>query len=625
MARVLDAPGAAPASPVVVRALAGRRSLFFSLVLATMTGLLATLTTILGGNGLSVVDILMIVAVGLTLPWTVIGFWNAVIGFLILRLTRDPLALVAPLDGLAPSRDTPVTRNAIVVPVYNEDPNLVLRHLEATIDDLERTGGLEGFEIFLLSDTQLPELIAAEQEAVAAFRHSCRYNGRFHYRRRLKNTAYKTGNLWEFIDRHGDRFDHMLVLDADSVMSGPAIRRLVRGMEANPRLGILQSLITALPTESAFARMFQFGMRHGMRSYTTGSAWWQGPHGPYWGHNAIVRLSAFRAHCRLPDLPGRAPWGGLVLSHDMVEAVLMQRAGYEVRVLPDEFGSHELNPPCLPEFVRRSLRWCQGNLQYVRLVGQPGWHPMGRLQLVLAILMYVQAPAWLAFLTFGFLQGVFGLTGGTIAADPWAAPPLALGIGLFVTMMLMTFAPKIAGVADALCDAARRRSYGGPLPLLSAGLAEIIHGMLLAPIMALSETFFIGKLLTGRGLAWKAQARNGRGVPILEAAYRFWPQTLGGVVMFGAFALWAPGLILWIVPVVVGPLLAIPFAWLTTRRWLGRALADLQFAAVPEELAPPPEVRAAVPWVAHRPSSAHGAARLAHATAAVASASDRQL
>jgi len=584
-----------------------RRVIFALLATTTAAAVFAALTAVLGGDGLSLIDLAMLAAFTITLPWTVVGFWNAVIGFAILRFARDPLRHVAPLAGLDGPPVPPRGRTAIVMPVYNEDPRLVVRHLEATIDDLAASGSLDGFEIFLLSDTQHPDIIPAESAAVAGLRARCAWPERFHYRRRRHNTGYKTGNLWDFIDTHGHRFDHLLVLDADSVMSGAAIRRLVRVMEANPRLGILQTLITALPTRSAFARIFQFGMRHGMRSFTTGSAWWQGPHGPYWGHNALINLPAFRAHGGLPHLDGAPPWGGQLLSHDLVEAVQLQRAGYETRVLPDEFGSHELNPPCLPEFVRRSLRWCQGNLQYVQLVGRADWHPMGRLQLAMAILMYLSGAAWLVFMTLGFVQGAFGLDGGEIAANPWGAPPSGLGTALLVAMITMTFAPKLAGLADALLDGRARRSYGGGGALVTAGVVELLHGMLLAPIMAFAETFFIVRLLTGRGLAWRSQARDGRGVSWAEASRRFWGVMLAGAVVVVGFAQLAPGLLVWIVPVAAGPLLVIPFAWLTTRPWLGRALAGARFAAIPEERMTTPVVARSVPWAA-RLARRHGAA-----------------
>ena len=186
----------------------------------------------------------------------------------------------------------------------------------------------------------------------------------------------------------------MLPLDADSLMSGDQIVRLTRMMQAHPKIGILQSLVVGMPSSSAFARIFQFGMRHGMRSYTMGQAWWVGDCGPFWGHNALVRIKPFHEQCDLPMLPGKPPLGGHVLRHDQVEATLMRRAGYEVRVLPEERGSWEENPPTMLEFARRDVRWCQGNMQYLKLLDLPGLYPMSRFQLVWAILMFIGIPAW---------------------------------------------------------------------------------------------------------------------------------------------------------------------------------------------------------------------------------------
>lgn len=577
------------------KSLAARRAVFFGLTAATCALALGMLALVFAGDGLSLVDALMLTAFAITLPWTVIGFWNAVIGLWLALTSADPLRAVVPLAGLDAPDARPLGRTAIVTPVYDEDPAMVLGHLEATIMDLAgRAGDLDGFEIFLLSDTQDPVRAAAEEAAVRDFAARFPFADRFSYRRRSSNVDHKTGNLWEFLDRRGDDFDYMLVLDADSLMSGAAIRRLVRLMDANPRLGICQTLIAGLPSRIAFTRLFQFGMRHGMRAYTLGSAWWQGPAGPYWGHNAIIRVEAFRAHCRLPRLPGRPPLGGLVLSHDQVEAALMQGAGFDVRVLPDEFGSYEINPPCPPEFMRRSLRWCQGNMQYLKLVGRPGWTPMARVQLALAVLMYMSGPAWLVFVGLGLAQAATGVSGGLLAANPFGEAPSNLALWLFAMMITMVFAPKIAGLVDALADRRRRRSYGGGLRLLGAGLVEFLHGMVLAPIMAIAEAIFIAGLAMGRGLTWQAQKRRGLGVSWEEAARRFWPQTLVGAAMLGVAALQAPALLPWLAPVALGPLLAIPFCRLVTRPGLGRALARWRFAALPEEIDPPPVVARAM-------------------------------
>ncbi|KPQ11052.1 MAG: membrane glycosyltransferase MdoH [Saliniramus fredricksonii] len=576
------------------RRLARRRALFFSLVALTALAALAALALVLGQQGLSAIDLAMLAVFAVTLPWTVIGFWNAVFGLIIALGRREPLDAVAPLAGRDAHERRLIGHTAIVVPAYDEDPQMVLGHIEATIDDLEDAGGLDNFEIFLLSDTQDSFRAAEEMRAVQGFCNRIGFADRFHYRRRSDNAGHKTGNLWEWLERRGADFDYMIVLDADSLMSGGAIRRLVRVMDCNPNLGICQTLIAGLPSRVAFTRMFQFGMRHGMRAYALGAAWWQGPAGPYWGHNAIIRIDAFMRHCRLPTLPGRGPLSGLVLSHDQLEAAQMVRGGYDVRVLPDEYGSYEINPPCLPEFVRRSLRWCQGNLQYLKLVTKPGWPPMARLQLALAILMYLSGPAWLLFMGLGFMQGALGVSGGAIADNPWGAAPSGLGLWLLAGMIVMVFAPKLAGLIDALADSRRRRSYGGGFRLLSSGIAEFLHGMLLAPIMAIAEALFILGLARGKGLTWKVQRRHGFAVTWRESIARFWPQTAIAALALTGFWLHAPQMLPWIIPVAIGPLSAILFCRFGTNPALGRMMARRRFAAIPEDIIAPPVVARAM-------------------------------
>ena len=327
-------------------------------------------------DGLNVIELAMIVLFAVSLPWIVVGFWNALVGFVLL-VRPGGLRRVVPLAGLGQAPAAPSSRVAILMPVHDEDPQGVFRTLQATIASVDAALPTNDFEIFVLSDSGDPDIARREVTLFRAWQRADRRQRRLHYRRRRDNEGFKVGNIQAFCDRWGHAFDHMIVLDADSVMSGAAILRLVGLMEANPRLGILQTLIVGLPATSPFARIFQFGMRHGMRTYTMGSAWWQGCAGPFWGHNAIIRLQPFIEHCRLPMVPGRPPLGGAVLSHDQVEAVLMRKAGYEVRVLPVEGGSFESNPPTLLDFSKRDLRWCHGNMQYTRLLGIAGAHSHG--------------------------------------------------------------------------------------------------------------------------------------------------------------------------------------------------------------------------------------------------------
>lgn len=577
------------------QALRWRRLLMAALVATTVAAMPLLLARLLGGDGaLGMADLVLLACFAAMLPWNALGFWNAAIGFALLHASADPVARVLP--AAATPRHGPIrARVAILVPAHNEAPERVLRHLEATLASLDATGEGGAFELFLLSDTQVPALAREEERLFARWRARAPMPGRLHYRRRASNEGHKTGNLWDWLEAHGQRFDHMLVLDADSVMSGAAIVRLVRIMEAHPEIGILQQLIVGMPNPSPFARIFQFGMRHGMRAYTMGSAWWQGDCGPYWGHNALIRIAPFMAHCRLPTLPGGPPLGGRILSHDQVEAVLMRRAGWEVRVLPDEAGSYEENPPTLPDFVKRDLRWCQGNWQYLHLVGRPGLHALGRLQLALAILMYVSGPAWMLFSLVGF--GALALAGASTA--PAAMPLLGVpgaweGWALLAATLTLAFAPKLAGVAQVLLMPRLRRAYGGGPRVLASALIELLFSLVLAPIMAFGQAVFVLGMAAGRTIRWEAQLRDARRLGWGEAWRGLRGQALLGAIVAAATWQQAPEWARIWAALFCGPLLlAAPFAVATSSAALGRAMARLGLCAVPEEIDPPPEVVAA--------------------------------
>ena len=580
-----------------------RRAVFFALVIATIVLALAAFVTAFLKGGLTAIEVGMLLLFALNLPWLAIGLWNAAIGWALLRRWRGDLSRILPLARLHEPPLPPAGGVALVMPVHDENPDTVLTTVRATLASLDATGRSAAFAVFVLSDTRDDHIAAREQALFDAWRRADARPERLHYRRRADNLGFKAGNIRDFCDRWGTHYDHMIVLDADSVMSGPAILRLVGVMQANPRLGILQTLITGLPSTSAFARIFQFGMRHGMRVYTMGSAWWQGDAGPYWGHNAIVRLRPFMEHCRLPQVPGRPPLGGTVLSHDQIEAVLMRKAGWDVSVLPIEDGSFEASPPTLLDFSKRDLRWCHGNMQYTRLLGMAGSYRLGRLQMILSILMYTSAPCWLGFCLLGVAQaalGVIGLPPGVVIAEPaWLPGGNALtliGLALFFGVVDTTWAPKLFGLLQALGDPQVRRSYGGRRRLIAGAGLTLLFSALLAPVVATAQTIFMGGLLLGRRLKWRAQKRADRSVTWSEAARRLWPQTLLGLLFLSGLTL-LPGALWWASPMIVGLLLAVPFCVATAHPALGRLLAKTRLCATPEELRPPPEVTAACSWL----------------------------
>jgi membrane glycosyltransferase len=376
----------------------------------------------------------------------------------------------------------------------------------------------------------------------------------------------------------------MVPLDADSLMTGDAILRLVRVMQANPRLGILQSLVVGMPSPSFFARVFQFGMRHAMRSFIAGSAWWHADCGPFWGHNAAVRVAPFREHCQLPELPGKPPFGGHILSHDQIEAVLMRNAGFEVRVLPEEEGSWEEMPPALPDFVGRDLRWCQGNLQYFKLIDLPR-HSTTRFNIAFAIQMFVGVAAYILFIVFAAIAAA--------VAAPGALFPVGSALLFYLVWFFMLITPKIAGIIDVALRSPKH--YGGLGRLLLGAAAETIFNLMLTAITMVGQTIFMGALLFGRKITWDGQRRDRYRLSWGEAARVFWPHTLFGMAILVLLVVCNPIAIVWFLPFLAGPLFSIPFAVWTTSPELGALAQEYRFCGIPEEFDVPQELDAILP------------------------------
>src|SRR5581483_10732099 len=333
-----------------------RRLLFAVLFLVVGAGSLALAALALSPGGFGLLDIALLALFAITLPWMVAGFLNAAIGFLIMRFAPDPMAAIVPQVAQVRGDEPIAASTAILLCIRNEVPGRIIRNLEPMLSGLDASGYGDRFHLYVLSDTGDAEIAVNEETQFALLRERWAERIAITYRRRAVNTGYKAGNIRDFCERWGSRHELAVTLDADSFMTAAAVLRLVRLMQADAKLGILQGLVIGLPSTSAFARVFQFGMRLGMRSYTIGSAWWQGDCGPYWGHNAVIRLAPFIAHCELPVLfEGEA--AEHILSHDQIEAALMRAAGYDVRVLPEEDLGWEENPPTLLEFIRRDLRW----------------------------------------------------------------------------------------------------------------------------------------------------------------------------------------------------------------------------------------------------------------------------
>jgi membrane glycosyltransferase len=573
-----------PAGLQPQRELMWRRIFVATLNLVTWLWLASWMASILGAGGWSVVDYIMLACFLIGTPWSVLGFWNAVIGLWLLLFVKDPMKETAPYLSAGDSTGKIGIRTAVFMTLRNEDPERALKRFDIIRESTNATGQGQAFGWFVLSDT--PDGTEAAEKEEAAFNAWKKSRGNpsdLIYRRRTENTGYKAGNVRDFCERWGDQYELMLPLDADSLMSGAAIVKLVRIMEAYPRLGLLQSLVVGMPSQSAFARIFQFGMRHGMRSYTMGQSWWVGDCGPFWGHNAVVRIKPFRDECHLPILPGKPPLGGHILSHDQVEATFMRRAGYECRVLPLEMGSYEENPPTILDFTKRDTRWCQGNMQYWPLISTPGLKPMSRFQLAWAILMFLGTPAWTLFIALSAIK--------PFMAD---APvfPAASAIALYLVYLGMYLSPKIAGFIDILASGSESARYGGRLKFLAGAVTELVFSFLLGAVATFRITIFMIGMLFGRTVTWNGQARDAYGLPWALAFQGLWPQLAFGIVVMLVSYIGAPGLFWWGLPMTLGYVLAMALAVFTADPAMGATFARWQLCGIPEEFKEPEELAA---------------------------------
>jgi len=509
---------------------------------------------------------LFLACMALLSPWIALATVNALLGGAILLGTADPPAHVVPaLRGLRLDAPTPQGRTAIAVCLRNEEMAPILAALGPLLDGLPASH----FSLWFLSDTQDPAFCAAEDAAIAAFRPQDA--ARIHLRRRAVNTGFKAGNVMEFLEAEGAAYDNLLCLDADSEMTPEAVRKLAFALDAAPRIAILQQLIVGRPVAAPFPRLFQFGMRAGMRAWATGQAWWQGPKGPYWGHNAMIRIAPFREHGKLDTLPD----GSTILSHDQVEAIRLHGAGWEVWCLPEERGSLEGNPPALPEFMARDLRWAAGNMQYLPLLRQPGLSAMARFQLIQAILLFLCAPLWV--LTFALAATLAAL--GRL--DDMGTAHLA---GIMALFWLTQHSPKLAGYAQVLIQGREAARYGGRGVFARGAALELLFTTILSPISCLNKSRFLLALPFGAKMGWGAQNRAARDIGWGDAARLLWFHTLMGALAFGVLALTAPWAIAFALPWAGGLLVAIPFCVWSASPAVARFLTARGLAATPEEV-----------------------------------------
>jgi membrane glycosyltransferase len=568
------------------RAARWRRSALLLLVLlsATLAAGLLLLTQPLGDGGW--VRIAQVALFTLLFAWVAAGFFTAVMGWFVLRR--------GDVQGLSHARvaGNPIAadaRTAVVMPICNEHVSTVRAGLQATAESLVAAGGARLCEIYILSDSSDAATRRAELAAWEQLRDEFGPTGlRVHYRWRLRRTHKKAGNVADFCRRWGRRHRYMVVLDADSVMSGESILGLVRLMEAQPKAGIIQSAPVACGLDTVHARAQQFATRVTGRLFSAGMQYWQLGESHYWGHNAIIRIEPFMQHCALAAIPGRGGLAGPILSHDFVEAALMRRGGWEVWLVPDLPGSYEQQPPHLLAELQRDRRWCQGNLQNAQLIAEPGLAGVHRAMLGTGAMSYVSAPLWLAFVAVGVTLWL-GEGHPWQAINPLAATAVA---GLWVATLGMLLLPRALGVALVLRQG-QHHLHGGATALLGSAVLEAGLSMLQAPLRMAGHTLFVLGALTGLKLEWKSPPRQAEALPWGDAA-----RALGGLAAVAALALaaaaWAnAGMALWLAPMLLPLVLAVPIVVACGRPALGRALRRAGLLVTPEEAAPAPVLQRA--------------------------------
>ncbi|WP_226569756.1 glucans biosynthesis glucosyltransferase MdoH [Mangrovibacter yixingensis] len=520
--------------------------------------------------------------------WVSAGFWTALMGFLQLLIGRDKYSISASTVGDEPIN--PEHRTALIMPICNEDVNRVFAGLRATWESVKATGQHAHFDVYILSDSYNPDICVAEQKAWMDLLAEVGGEGQIFYRRR--RVKRKSGNIDDFCRRWGNQYSYMVVLDADSVMTGDCLTGLVRLMEANPNAGIIQSAPRASGMDTLYARCQQFATRVYGPLFTAGLHFWQLGESHYWGHNAIIRVKPFIEHCALAPLPGEGSFAGSILSHDFVEAALMRRAGWGVWIAYDLPGSYEELPPNLLDELKRDRRWCHGNLMNFRLFLVKGMHPVHRAVFLTGVMSYLSAPLWFMFLALSTaLQVVHALTEPQYFLQPrqlfpvWPQWRPELAIALFASTMVLLFLPKLLSVLLIWCKGSKE--FGGAFRLLISLILEVLFSVLLAPVRMLFHTVFVVSAFLGWEVVWNSPQRDDDSTPWGEAFMRHGSQLLLGLVWAIGMAWLDLRFLFWLAPIVFSLILSPFVSVVSSRATNGLRTKRWKLFLIPEEYSPP--------------------------------------
>ena len=488
---------------------------------------------------------------GFALFWMVFSTATATLG-----LFWKPQPTVRPLHGL---------RIAILLPMYGEPATETIGNAVQLLTNLNGSPfgslsgkGSHGFTLHILSDTRSTPAALLEEAIVAATRR--RLPGlSLSYRRRARNTDYKSGNIRDWVVSEGHAHDAMLILDADSIMGPDSVIRMADAMAREPGLGLIQTIPRVLPGRTVWQGLQSFASEVYGMNMGRGFAMWTGGEGNFLGHNALVRIPAFAASAGLPHLPGPAPRGGVILSHDFVEAALLRRAGWGVQMMPEAQDSHEDTPETLIGYLKRDRRWCQGNLQHVQLLLAPGLHPLSRFHLLQGAMAYLASVWWLLLLLLWALAGPGGMAPGATPFLPIFPPMPALtqaSIAGAIAALLIT--PKLMGIMAHL---RHRRLSPATAPRFAprfAGLvlAEMLLSALLAPALMVHQVRAVLRFAGGLDGGWMPHVA---GRSDLRTLLRFHAVETGLGAALLSLSL-AGQISLWLLPIAASLCLTLPLA-----------------------------------------------------------------
>lgn len=549
-----------------------RSPLFWRLMVfgGTMAGTLCLILLLSGffaQNGMHWLELVLLVIIGATFAWIALNV--ASVAAAVMRRARG--------NGLVQnqSTDAPALTTALLVPIYNESPKDVFGNAAAMLADISRLHSDNRFSLFILSDSRGEEIAEQEWRAFQWLRSVCPENVGLHYRRRAENVDKKTGNLAQWIRGWGAGYDAMLVLDADSLMSGRAIIELTEALRRDSSAGLIQSFPSLIGAESFYGRVQQFSSATYGWLLAEGLALWTENEANYWGHNAIIRTRAF---ARAAGLPYLKTWRGreqMILSHDFVEAGLLRRAGWAVRFLPVR-GSFEETPATLVDYIIRDRRWCQGNMQHLKLLRTKGFHPVSRLHLFFGALGYLMSPAWLFLLVVWSALGLTDMTpeGYFSEQNPlyplWPEMNTSQAVSFLLFMYGILLLPKLVATTMIMSVRRIRRRFGGSRALLGGVLLEVVASVLYAPIMMIQQSMAVARILLGRPVTWAPQRRTAERFALRSLLRFHWIETVLGILL--AVGILGGGISVWLSPIAISLAFSVPLSALS-----GLNISQLRF------------------------------------------------